>query len=316
MNSPNTLEWNESVGLFRRKGPGHTRPVAEAAEIHSLPESFIAFAIDAQLGRLNAPRFEQALQTLTQLQVRDPGSPLLGCLRWYYEEPHPIDTNASFFTGLTLIFIERTCALSISPRSRSLLADLFAGLKQWFQSELREGLVHYPNKYLGDLVCAWLLAEMDDSPADLLALEPLFCAALTDWRENHWGWGEHLSHVYSTVMLTEISLLLFLQRRLPEHMVRWLVSAANDLLQVQDFFGDQAWTPTIRCYDFEGIPHAPTYRSQVRQWDPQADAAFLSALPSHRFMRVCFGHFLHHAGWHERFPKPQPPGDNSVPLRK
>lgn len=309
MHTTNTLEWNDAIGLYGRAGPGHTRAVAEASVVHSLPESFIAFAIDAQLGRLEPTRFESALEALAERQVRDPSNRLHGCLNWYYEEPHPIDTNASFFTGLTVLFIERTCASQLTARSRTLLAELFAGLYAWFKAELRDGPLHYPNKYLGDLVCTWLLAEIHDDAACLRALEPLCSEAIATWRREHWGWGEHLSQVYGSVMLTEISLLLMLQRQMSAELTHSLRAAAAELLRISDFFGEHAWTPSIRCYDFESAPSVPSYRTQVRRWDPIADARMLASLPTHRFMRACFGHFLHQADWHANFPLSGVPQD-------
>ncbi|MCD8483266.1 MAG: hypothetical protein LR015_11760 [Verrucomicrobia bacterium] len=243
MSADASLYWNATIGLFRKPGPGHTAPVAEAPAVHSLPETFIRFAIDAQLGCLELDKFDRALDALAAVQVRDPQHPLYGCLRWYYEEEEPIDTNASFFTGLTLLVVEY-CQRSAMPDDiRDKLQVIFQGLFHWFTKELAESKLHYPNKHLGDLVCAWLLAEYLADEDALRHLEVQFAQAETYWKATHWGWGEHLSQVYTTVMLTEISVLLVMQKRLPKALFDALRAMADELLVLQDYFGSNAWVP-------------------------------------------------------------------------
>jgi hypothetical protein len=308
------MEWNAEAGLYRRSGPGHTRPVAASTAVHSLPETFIAFAVDAQLGRLDTARFHRALEALDRMQVREPDSPLNGCLRWYLEEPHPVDTNASFFIGLTILFIERAYGGLLPAQTMALLRRVFTGLSEWFTAELQTAKLYYPNKYLGDLTCAWLLAESLGRDDQLAALQSRLGESLKHWRDTHWGWGEHLSQVYSTVMLTEISLLLLLQRALPGALQAELTDTARALLRIHDFYAGGAWTPTIRCYAFDGPPVPLNYRDEVRAWHPEADAEFLAALPRERFMRVSFAHYLHQAGWHDLFPAENTPHSAALVL--
>ena len=295
-------DWNPQLGLYRKAGPGHTEPVSRDEAVHSFPETFIAFAIDAQLDRLDESRLELALRTLRATQVREAGNPLDGCLRWYYEEPQPVDTNASFFVGLTLLIIETACGARLGRGCREELNRILAGLKGWFLRELEENKDYYPNKTLGDLVCAWLLSECLDDASALERLAARFRKAVDYWRKEHWGWGEHLSQVYTTVILTEISALLFLQRRLPADVAADLRDLAGEPLRLQDFFDGGPWTPAIRSYAFTEVPGEPSFRRQVRRWDPQADAEFLECLPEYRFMRVCFAAFFHQRGWHDVFP--------------
>lgn len=198
--------------------------------------------------------------------------------------------------------MENGYGYAIGPVNREKIRVIFSGLYRWFVRELTEGQIHYPNKHLGDLVCAWLLAEYFEDARMQKILAPKFDEAIGYWQSSHWGWGEHLSQVYTTVMLTELSVLLTLQQQLPRWLVGKLETLCNELLCIQDFFGNGPWTPTIRCYSFDEIPANQSYREQIRYWHPELDSEFLNALPEHRFMRACFAHFLHSHGWHNRFP--------------
>lgn len=304
-------DWNSELGLSRKTGPGHTAPVAAASAVHSFPETFIRLAIDAQMRRLDAGMLAKALRTLSAAQVREHGHPLNGCLRWYFEESEPVDTNASFFIGLTLLILER--GYGAGRAHSEYMEPLLRGLQGWFQQELEDNKDYYPNKALGDLVCSWLLAEHFRDEAALAALTVRFRRAIHYWRMEHWGWGEHLSQVYTTVMLTEISALLLLQRQLPPELAVELRELGAELLRLQDYFHAGPWTPAIRCYAFDRIPGEPSFREQVRAWDPIADADYLRTLPEHRFMRVCFGSFFHERGWHKLFPA-SPPAETSGPI--
>lgn len=118
----------------------------------------VAAAVVERLDEVDAGA---VLNALRQMQVTDGGS-RHGCLKWYWEEPRPVDTNAAFFTGLNLIVLwlgfpdqlER-----LDADARGALEAILTDLSVWFDQTLAHPSRYYPNKYMGDLVCRWLLLE-------------------------------------------------------------------------------------------------------------------------------------------------------------
>ena len=90
------------------------------------------------------------------------GSSRHGCLKWYWEEPRPVDTNAAFFTGLNLIVLQLGFPDQLErldADARATLEAILTDLSVWFDRTLAHPSRYYPNKYMGDLVCRWLLLE-------------------------------------------------------------------------------------------------------------------------------------------------------------
>src|SRR5690606_13534 len=112
--------FDEARGLWRLDRPGHTRPVARLAAVHSGVLTAQRLMRAAQLGALDALPVARCLEALRGLQCAD-GSHLHGCFRWYAEEPAPVDTNAAFFTGLNLILLEGSHGGSLAAGDRATL---------------------------------------------------------------------------------------------------------------------------------------------------------------------------------------------------
>ncbi len=299
--SAGLLAWNENLGLWGRDSAGHTLPVAQLPRVHSGVESAVLLHALLELTLLDESTFSAALSGLLNLQARS--GPRVGCFRWYAEEEEPTDTNAAFFIGLALQLLALEHPHRIPSALRPRLDEAFALLNRWFLAELERESPIYPNKYLGDLVCAWLGHELLDLPAPP-SLHRDFARALDYWEAKHWGWGEHLSDVYAGVLLAEFSALLLFARRLPPATRAHALRLARGLLAIDDAFGAGPRVPQIRCYDFEQTPRRTPFRDQVGSWPANAGHAWAESRALRRYMLLPFGPMFARRGWSSLFPAP------------
>lgn len=297
------LAWNSALGLWGRRSPGHTRAVAHLPVAHSGVESAVKLHALLQLDLLDDDTVADAVSGLLALQSTS--DPFTGCFRWYAEESEPIDTNASFFIGLALQLLALGHPERLSPDLRSRLDVAFARLNTWFLAELERESPVYPNKYLGDLVCAWLGHELLDQPAPP-SLVSRFSEALTYWENEYWGWGEHQSDVYAGVLLTELSALLLFARTLPNALRVHATRLTASLLAIDDAYGAGPRVPQIRCYDFNQAPARAPFRAQVAAWPSDADLAWADARSLKRYMLLPFGPLFARRGWTSLFPSCAP----------
>jgi hypothetical protein len=305
------LQWNPSLRLWGRNSPGHTRAVASLQRVHSGVESAVRLALLAQAGRLDDGLLEASVSGLLDLQmIRGPRA---GCFRWYAEENEPIDTNAAFFIGLALELL-LLCEPDrfpepLRPRTHAAIERL----NTWFLLELERESPIYPNKYLGDIVCAWLGHEIIGQPAPDRLLAATERAAAY-WKSSRWGWGEHMSDVYSGILLIELSALLLFSRTLPKPLRLAFHDLARELVEIDDRFGDGPRTPQIRCYDFAAAPVRTSFRSQIHTPFPEdADADWFDRRAAKRYMLLPFGPWLRSRGWDLLLP--QQPVPASAELR-
>lgn len=285
----------EERGLWRSPAPAHTRPVAHMAGTHSGVCTAARLMSAAQLGVLDALPVARILSALKELQCTD-GSHLHGCFKWYAEEPAPVDTNAAFFTGLNLILLADRYAGSFPEPARETLGTMLRELLVWFERECGTESAYYPNKFMGDVVCAWLLTEQvgtTDAKAEMLAA--IMDRAADYWLGQHWGWGEHLSDGYAGVMLNELSALLLFARRLPEPLRKKYRRLFSALIDIEDAFGGGPRVPAIRTYAFGARPEVRPFRSTVGSWSVRPELTAEIGAREH----LVFGHLFHEQGWHD-----------------
>ncbi len=291
------VTWNAALGLCRQEGPGHTAPVAALPAVHNAVLTASHLCHRAQVGRLEAVELMTALKSIRAMQETAPGE-RQGCLRWYWEEPATEDTNASFFIGLSLQLLYLAEGNRLPAEARAEIRAINAGLAGWFEHELTAAHPRYPNKCLGDLVCGWLAAEvLERAPSDRLRQTTQeWCEY---WRREHWGWGEHMSDIYSMVLLTEISALLQFSRQLPADLRSDLRGLMADLLAIEDAYAGGPRVPQIRSYAFDESPSAMGFRRFIAPRVADADPAIRS-----RLLAEVFGPWFFHAGWRELAPAP------------
>lgn len=299
--------FNKKLGLWTSTGPGHTRPVAESPCVHSGVTAAGRLILAAQVGALDELPVPVAdiLAGIRRLQCLD-GSPRHGCLKWYAEDPYPEDANAAFFIGLNLIALSVAYRDRLSPQAIAELDPMLANLFFWFEREVASAIVYYPNRYMGSLVCAWLLWEhTSDSGADA---PPRLVAAMDGaagyWMRHHWGWGEHLSDMHTAGILTELSALLLLARQLPASLYAKYKKLFHQLLGIEDAFGSGPRVPVIRTYAFAARPEIIRYRDTICPGNDK----FPKTGDNHPDLD--FGHLFNELGWHALAGPRQPVGEH------
>lgn len=296
--SPYRVDWDESVGLWRRSGSGHTIATRELREVHAGPtaaDRLLAAGLDGHLADLPVGRVLAALESMQEV-----AGPRTGCFRWYYEDREIRDTNAAFFIGLPLIALRAEFADELAAPDRVVLDRMLNRLRTWCDREAANPMPRYPNKYLGDLVCAWLLAEQCGVPAPA-ELPARMLDAARYWREQEWGWGEHMSDTYACVCLDELSMLLMLSKRLPPDVRTAYEQLRDELLRIDDLYAGGPRVPAIRSYAFRKAPTAVSYRNAVRTWK----TADLLAAKTFQTLRG----LAHRRGWHAVVPPPVSAGE-------
>ena len=290
--------WNEDVGLWTQDRRGHTLTTSRLARCHpaSMSVSILLFA--AETGNMEGLPSGRVFATLRSMQVLDE-SAHHGCVRWYWEDDGIHDDNSAFFTALGLIPLATKYLDLFSRQEQELLFKILTDLRIWFDHTVKEGLVYYPNKYLGDLVCAWCLYDILDIPERDQLIDTMLWAS-DYWLENHWGWGEHMSDIYSCVCMDELGLLL-LSSELPDVLRGPYMKLFRDLLQIDDaYWGVRV--PAIRNYSFSDSPTHVPYRTRIQPWSADAPVPGFSNHPH-------LHNYFHQSGWHDIAPPKREPSE-------
>lgn len=291
--------WDPAVGLYRGSEPGHTAALIGQHGVHPGPNNANRLLLAAHCGQLDQLEVATILERLSAMQVRD-GSAMHGCPCWYWEEERPVDTNAAFFTGLSLLVLWVRFKDSISPASRELLESYLRALHVYFKAHTGGDLpVFYPNKVLGDLVCAWFLHEQfAKSGEDAPALRLKMLSAADYWTNHGWGWGEHMSDIYARVCLTQLSALLCFSTTLPQDLHTAYTDLFRQLITIEGAFAGGPRVPAIRSYAFKQL--RDSHSQKLRTWGFLDTIRPLEAdfQPSSLCNLSYLGPLLHAAGWH------------------
>jgi hypothetical protein len=295
--SEHRLIWNDALGLCRQDGPGHTAPVSQMEHVHNGVYSATRLGLLAQRGELETREALTTLRSFRAMQVKEPGN-RQGCLRWYWEETEPVDTNAAFFIGMALMILYLAEGEKLDESVRAAIREIVADLAVWFGQELHIADPIYPNKYMGDLVCSWLAFEVlgREPTEELLRKSREWCDY---WRREHWGWGEHMSAVYTMVLLNELSAVLLFCRAMPEAIRHDFRGLFENLMVINDAFGQGPRVPVIRSYAFAGSAESLPYRDFIRSKPHETELEGLSALSN---LGGLYGAWYYRAGWLELAP--------------
>ena len=294
---PTTID--TATGLWWRENGAHTPETLGASRVRSAPDSASRLVIAAQSGRLDALPTDRVLEGLAAMQEREGRH--RGCFRWFAEDDRVRDTNVAFFIGLCLLVLRIAYDERLDEASRRTLDAMLPPLADWFTAERERPSLHYPNKVLGHAVCDVLLTQVLDDATEHAAAEKALWRACEAMRDGPWGWGEHLSDTYSTIMLDQLSLLLLLGGDRLDAATRGLcLSLLNELLAIEDAY-DGPRVPALRSYAFQAPPVRTNYRDLVRPvaeltaeqmvWEPGRQASML--------LWPNFGPLLCERGWHE-----------------
>ncbi|MCF7853358.1 MAG: hypothetical protein K9N51_01060 [Candidatus Pacebacteria bacterium] len=292
-----TKDWDESVGLWWSTGDIHNKPICHLERTHRGPDAAGRLLTAAQLGQLREIDVAAVLAALRKMVWTVEG-PKYGCIKWYWEDPEPCDTNAAFFTGLPLVTLRIVFADQLEDQELHDLDWILEKLSAWFLRCCAERHEHYPNKYLGDLVCAWLILECTGGDgADTVAASMRRSAKYWSGKGG-WGWGEHIGN-YINVLLDELSALLLLARRLPDDIRADYLSMLNELLAIEDSFQGGPCVPTLRNYAFTESPRVSSYREYVQPWAPDEKIKVTNRAP--------LRNLLAERGWHDLVAPPADP---------
>ena len=286
--------WDEVVGLWQKPGPGHVASTKDLKIVHPGPEAASYLLCAARKNVLQEIDSERVLETLHKMQWKE-NDDMRGCIKWYFEEEKIGDSNAAFFTGLNLIILRIRYYDLFTEKAKKLLDTILAGLNIWFRNAAKNPEIFYPNKYLGDLVCKWLITEILGMEKEDEFLPDQMRIAAKGWRESSWGWGEHLSDIYGGVCLHELSILLLLAKNLPEDIRQAYLGLASDLLAIEDGFDNGPRVPALRCYSFTTPPKHTNYRDLIKA--DTEDTIPRSTLE--------LGDLLNKCSWHEKMPPRQ-----------
>ena len=151
-------------------------------------------------GILNDSRVESVLQGLYEMQNSN------GAIKSYYEDPGIADYNMSFFVCRGLLLLRHAYASELGVDA---LAKLDQVLNKFYGHLYYLAMlynVRYPNAYLGQMICTKLIQELYAMTGPEVAdIELKMLEAAQYWRDNEWGWGEHLSDTYAGVSVDFIS---------------------------------------------------------------------------------------------------------------
>lgn len=282
-------EFDDVVSLWIQHEPGHTAEVAEFEQVHDGAVAARRLSVAAQGGFIHDVPVKRVLDALAGLQVRK-GSHS-GCFRWYLEESMVQDTNAAFFIILNLLAFEAQADTELSQQERNILHEMYDFALPWFLRQCKEQAFYYPNKALGDFVCAWLIMERIER-SERAEIESSMFAAASYWKTKEWGWGEHMSDHYASLMLDELSLLLLLAKSLPADLHAVYFELFQELLKIEDVFSGGPRVPAIRSYAFQAPPLHTSYRYMIRSWNTEKDLLEFEKRP------IPCAHLLSTRGWH------------------
>jgi len=297
--------WNPEIGLWSSEGQGHTEGTKGLSIKHSGCDAAAKLVVAGQAGILGRIDIEKVLSALRAMQSTEPGE-LQGCIRWYWEESRIYDSNAAFFTGQSLIVLRKVWYDQLDEKSRELLDTILHDLKTWFTCAISHRTYNYPNKYLGDLVCGWMLLEILDCLDESSPVLECMREATDYWSNRGWGWGEHMSDCYSKVMLDQLSLLVLLAEKLPDDVLAIYKNLLDELLSIEDAYSGGGRVPALRSYSFLESPRHIHYRDLVKPWDDDEDLRIGNQPP--------LGSLFYQLGWHNLVSKKSPSvKDVSVP---
>ncbi len=256
----NTGLWSQpnNVGLRRNAGDLADRP--RLTEVRRSAERLLAAA---KLGRLGDLPVTEVLRGLHRQQCRD-DSPAHGNFHWFAEAHRVTDTNAAFFIGQPLCTLRLAHADQFDDEQHVILDDLCEHLMRWFDHAVPDRMFYYPNKYLGDLVCGWLLHEITGEPPMEALIRAMHDAA-NYWVRTGWGWGEHLSDIYAEVMFDQLVGLLSLSQTLPEDLRQKYTDLFLALTEIERAFAGGPRVPVLRSYAFTQRPETRNPCSRLRE---------------------------------------------------
>jgi hypothetical protein len=245
-------EFDPAAGLYWIANYNPARSPEKFPFVHEVRYSANRLLAEHLSGSLRRQPVEKVLAGLRSQQIPPDGQPswARGGFRWWAEDAGTprFDANGTFFTLLPLIVLWHERDALTAPE-RTTLREIFATAYPFVVARSHPGGIFYPNADYGDRLAAWLLAEIlgktDDLPQILRNLDDGLASLETD----HWGWGEHLSEVYTEhVMIPQFLVTVALGQNLPTATLDRAKRLGNELARLSAFYQGGAHVPVIRSY--------------------------------------------------------------------
>jgi hypothetical protein len=225
----------------------------------------------AQVGRLRDVPVARVLAALRTAQITD-GSDKHGNFMQFPQDGKVTDTNAAFFVGLNLCVLRLAYSDQLTPEELARLDQLGRDMQPWFDAEVSRRSMFYPNKFMGDLVCAWLLSEWLQTPPSETLISTTRDASVY-WLQGGWGWAEHLSDLYTRIMCDQIGCVLALAPNLPNDIRRDFEQLRDSLLAIEAAYAGGPRVPSLRSYAFKKKDTPTPYWLRVKNWTTPEEAA-------------------------------------------
>lgn len=303
--TPDLSAWTQTLdpelGFWSKVGdPGgkpFDPPPERTFEVRRQTDLLLAAAEAGLLAELPVRRTLESL-----LAAQDDTAGRAGCYRWYYHEAGATDGNAGFFTTLPLLVLRLDHAALLGAAERSLCDRLLENSRRWFARKAEHRNFRYPNAYIGDLVChyliEWHLGGSDLGGSDLGGSLDAVCALLEEaaayYRDEAWGWGEHMSDNYAKVCQCAIGAMLFLEPDLPETARESWKGLVRELIAIDRLYEGGPRVPVIRTYALDRLPTPVEMRPFSDEIGP------VSGFSVQDYMRGLKA-FFHRKGWTRGF---------------
>ncbi|MDQ8194159.1 hypothetical protein QEH59_06970 [Coraliomargarita sp. SDUM461004] len=301
------LSWSEELGLWGRPLNGKAKEAEETQMVHESRLASGSLLLAARYGLLADARIERVLRALLDLQEAGTGR-----MKFRYEDPAPTDSNIPFFVARNLILLRHMHKEAMTTGALDVLDTLLENFYPLFYAEAQKDSAFYPNKYLGDLVGARLIQEIYGQPDyEIEVIEQRMLGAADYWREEGWGWGEHMSDTYAGVCLDLISLYLLLSEERESDVYATYLDLMEELLVIESQFGDGPRVPALRSYSFTARGSRKTYMERIEAWN-QATGEITNPFWRESALIQTFYYDL---DWHSEFEEVLPEFGQSTMLR-
>lgn len=255
----NDLTWDDDVGMWRGD-------IALKEDVHVIRWSVRQLAKDALEGILDRMPVERVLTNVRRGQEKE--GDLRGNFWMTLEDGKVTDRNNGFFTTFHLLLLKHEFADQLTEKARRDIDHMLSEAEHWFAYKvlpINERKLRYPNAFLGDAVCLWLVRELNGTIDS--EFRKTFQEILTYYRKHNWGWGEHLSDGYSKWCIRECAALLMWGRHLDKTTRALAEELAAYLMAIDAQFAGGPRVPTLRCYDMDTSPRTPdSHPERYRQY--------------------------------------------------
>lgn len=287
------LEWNPEIHLWGRTRSKDGSDESTGDRVHRARFASGQLLLAGRLGLIDDPRVAEALASLERMQM-----PSTGAIRQRYEDEGVTDSNEAFFVARNLLLLKVVHGGAMRDEARRRLDALLTAFYDWFYHQAMGDHAHYPNKYLGDLVCARLIQQQYGAPkSEREAVKRRTLRAVRYWCEHEWGWGEHMSDIYGGTCMDLISLYLLLTNRTEGEVHAAYEGLLDELSRIDARYAGGPRVPVIRSYAFRGRGGVERYASKIRPWNPEMAAIRNPFWRENALIKAAY----HEMGWSRRF---------------